>query len=58
MTSLPAEGEASRMVRQYVQRAHEEGPLTDGEAKGLLGLSQGFTSTFPPIAQLEAARGM
>jgi Zn-dependent peptidase ImmA (M78 family) len=40
MTSLPPEGEASLMVRQYVQRAHEEGLLTDGEAKGLLGLDR------------------
>jgi Zn-dependent peptidase ImmA (M78 family)/transcriptional regulator with XRE-family HTH domain len=39
-TSLPLEGETSLMVRQYVQRAHEEGLLTDGEAKGLLGLDR------------------
>jgi Zn-dependent peptidase ImmA (M78 family) len=40
MTSLPPEGEASLMVRQYVQSAHEKGLLTDGEAKGLLGLDR------------------
>jgi Zn-dependent peptidase ImmA (M78 family)/transcriptional regulator with XRE-family HTH domain len=40
VTSLPPEGEASLMVRVYVQRAHEEGLLTDGEAKGLLGLNR------------------
>lgn len=40
MTSLPLEGEASLMVRQYVQRAHEDGLLTDGEAKGLLGVDR------------------
>jgi Zn-dependent peptidase ImmA (M78 family)/transcriptional regulator with XRE-family HTH domain len=40
VTSLPSEGDASLMVRQYVQRAHEDGLLTDGEAKGLLGLER------------------
>lgn len=40
LTSLPLEGEASLMIRQYVQRAHEEGLLTDGEAKGLLSLDR------------------
>lgn len=39
-TSLPLEGEASLLVRRYVQRAHEDGRLTDGEAKGLLGLDR------------------
>jgi Zn-dependent peptidase ImmA (M78 family)/transcriptional regulator with XRE-family HTH domain len=40
VTSLPLEGEASLMVRQYVQRAHEVGLLTDSEAKGFLGLDR------------------
>jgi len=40
MTSLPRAGETSLLVRQYVQRAHEDGLLTDGEAKGLLGLNR------------------
>lgn len=40
VTSLPQDSEASMCVREYVQRAHEEGLLTDGEAKGLLGLDR------------------
>lgn len=37
VTSLPLDSECSLLVRQYVQRAHEDGLLTDSEAKGLLG---------------------
>jgi Zn-dependent peptidase ImmA (M78 family)/transcriptional regulator with XRE-family HTH domain len=49
-TSLPLEGEASLMIRQYVQRAHEEGLLTDGEAKGLLGLDRLETLPWDEVA--------
>lgn len=36
--SLPAEGEASVLIGEYVKRAWHEGYLTDGEARSLCGL--------------------
>ena len=38
--SLPDVGRVSLLVRRYVQRAHEDGLVTDGEAKELLGLDR------------------
>jgi Zn-dependent peptidase ImmA (M78 family) len=39
-TRLPALGAPSRLVAEYVQRAYREGFLTDGEARGILGLDR------------------
>jgi Zn-dependent peptidase ImmA (M78 family) len=39
-TRLPGVGAPSRLVAEYVQRAYREGFLTDGEARGVLGLDR------------------
>ena len=39
-TTLPEEGAPSRLVAEYVERAHREELLTDGEARLLLGIDR------------------
>lgn len=39
-TRLPSPGAPSRLVADYIQRAYRDGFLTDGEARGALGLDR------------------